>query len=205
MARIAGSDMSVGKAVLGLVIERPDHGYQLVRRLEERFESAKFVPSSVYKALERLEKRRLIVAVGSEGDQHGSVARSPGTKYEATSAGVEHFRDWLLASSSAPLVREELQMRIALCQPSDLPRLIEVVYGEELACLGRLETLIRRLDRQQQAPESEEWASLMGTVVDHAEAALWDARIKWLQRVRMYLEQMRSESMRRSGAHLRRV
>jgi DNA-binding PadR family transcriptional regulator len=195
--------MSVAKVVLGLVIERPDHGYQLVRRLDERFGSAQFVPSSVYKALERLEKAGLIRAVaadpGTEEATNGAL-RAPGTKYVATRSGVEHFRNWLLATSSAPLVREELQVRIALCEPRDLPRLIEVVQGEELACLGRLEELSRRLDQGEFIPEGQEWSRLMGSVVDHAEAALWDARIKWLRRVRMFLEQLRGESSRRSSS-----
>ncbi len=200
--------MSVAKVVLGLVIEQPDHGYQLVRRLEERFGSAEFVPSSVYKALERLEKRRLIRAVAADSgpeDAANCASRAPGTKYEATRSGLEHFRTWLLATSSAPLVREELQVRIALCEPRDLPRLIEVVYGEELACVGRLEALIRRLDQEDSTPEGQEWSRLMGSVVDHAEAALWDARIRWLRRVRMFLEQLRGESTRRSRAALPRV
>ena len=101
--------MSAGKAVLGLVIQRPGYGYQLEQRVKERFGSAQFVASSIYKALGRLEKDRLIRVVGGEELELADAERSRRIKYEATPEGSAYFRGWLRASSSVPLVREELQ------------------------------------------------------------------------------------------------
>jgi DNA-binding PadR family transcriptional regulator len=205
MAARRGSDMSAGKAVLGLVIQRPGYGYQLEQRVKERFGSAQFVASSIYKALGRLEKDHLIRVVG--GEEAGASAdaeRSRRIKYEATAEGVVYFRQWLRASSSVPLVREELQLRIAFCEPHDLPRLIEVIHGEELVCLGMLNEFQRSLDEHPPpAGAGDEWSRLMDVAVDHAEAGFWDARIKWLQDVRMLLEGLRAEAERHAAPSLR--
>jgi DNA-binding PadR family transcriptional regulator len=51
--------MSAKNAVLGLVIERPGYGYDLARRLEERFGSSGFAPTGVYSALDQLSSEAL--------------------------------------------------------------------------------------------------------------------------------------------------
>ena len=117
--------------MLGLVIERPGNSYQLERRLEGRFGSAQFGHATAYHALKRLTKQGLIRPVG-DGDEAAALARAeagdlPATAYEATPAGITHFRRWLRASTATPPVREELQAKIAFCGPEDLPRMIEIV------------------------------------------------------------------------------
>jgi DNA-binding PadR family transcriptional regulator len=197
--------MSAGKAVLGLVIQRPGYGYQLEQRVKERFGSAQFVASSIYKALGRLEKDSLIRVVGGEDvDMAADAERSRRIKYEATPEGVAYFRSWLRASSSVPLVREELQLRIAFCEPQDLPRLIEVIHGEELVCLAMLHEFQRSL-AEDIGTAPQEWSQLMDTAVDHAEAGFWDARIKWLQDVRLLLEGLRAEAERAASRSIQAV
>jgi DNA-binding PadR family transcriptional regulator len=195
--------MSAGKAVLGLVIQRPGYGYQLEQRVKERFGSAQFVASSIYKALGRLEKDNLIrVAGGSEEIELADAERQRRIKYEATQEGVGYFREWLRASSSAPLVREELQLRIAFCEPHELPRLIEIIHGEEQVCLAMLGDFQRSVREGEQLNgklERREWSRLMDMAVDHAEAGFWDARIRWLQDVRVFLEGLRAEAGRYAG------
>jgi len=189
--------MSAGKAVLGLVIQRPGYGYQLEQRVKERFGSAQFVASSIYKALGRLEKDNLIRVVGEEQPELADAERQRRIKYEATQRGMGYFREWLRASSSVPLVREELQLRIAFCEPHELPRLIEIIHGEEQVCLAMLNEFQRSL-REAECVDSRrgEWARLMDMAVDHAEASFWDARIRWLQNVRIFLEGLREEAER---------
>jgi DNA-binding PadR family transcriptional regulator len=199
--------MSAGKAVLGLVIQRPGYGYQLEQRVKERFGSAQFVASSIYKALGRLEKDSLIRVVGGEPLELVDAERSRRIKYEATPEGVEYFRQWMRASSSVPLVREELQLRIAFCEPHELPRLLEIVRGEEMVCLQMLRDFQRAIDDEEEfhngLPEphggAHEWARLMSMAVDHAEAGFWDARIRWLQDVRLFLEGLREEAERHAA------
>ncbi len=184
--------MSAKHAVLGLVIERPGYGYQLAQRLEERFGSSGFAPSGVYSALDQLSRDDFIRSAGEMGA--GPARRAaPRMIYEATDLGIEHFEAWMLGSSPTPPLRDELHIKIALCRPRNLPRLIDMVYGQELACMGRLRDL-KRNSKEQAALQSREWPRLMRVLARDAEMAMWQARIEWLQTARELLERMREES-----------
>jgi hypothetical protein len=126
-----------------------------------------------------------------------AVRRSPGSRadsrsFEATPAGVTHFEKWLLSSSTAPPLRDELHMKVALCQPHNLPRLVELVYGQELVCLARVQELKRSFERAR-PPAPDRWSGLVLVHIRDAELSFWDARLTWLQGVRESLEGMRSE------------
>jgi len=184
--------MSAKHAVLGLVIERPGYGYQLAQRLEERFGSSAFAPSGVYSALDQLSRDEFVRSAGELGA--GPARRAaPRMIYEATDEGVDHFEDWMLGSSPTPPLRDELHMKIALCRPRNLPRLIDMVYGQELACMGRLRDLKQVAD-DEAAGDPQEWSRLMRVLSRDAEVAMWKARIEWLQTARELLERLREES-----------
>jgi DNA-binding PadR family transcriptional regulator len=176
---------------LGLLIEQPGTCYQLERRLEGRFGSAGFAHGTTYHAVKRLAKKGLIRAV--EGDQSTLPARagsgSPrATAYEATAKGIAHFENWLRASTVMPPVREELLTKIAFCEPADLPRMVEIVREAELACMAQLEDLNERMRRQRRLAGDDEWRRTMSVIVTSGDAAWWDARIRWLQALRQYLQ-----------------
>jgi hypothetical protein len=202
--------MSAKIAVLGLVIEEPGPPHRLTAKLRQRLSSAEFVDSNVYSALTRLERDGLVRAVEDEDVEESTTLvavatspaarraarRTPGARadsrmFEATPAGVQHFEEWLLGSSSAPPLRDELHMKVALCQPHNLPRLIELVYGQELVCLGRVQELRRSFQRMQ-PPSPDRWSGLVLVHVRDAELSFWDARLTWLQGVRESLERMHS-------------
>ena len=191
--------MSAKYAILGLVIERPGYGYQLAQRLEERFGSSAFAPSGVYSALDQLSRDEFVRAASEMG--LGPARRAaPRMIYEATDQGVNHFEEWIVGSSPAPPLRDELHMKIALCRPSNLPRLIDLVYGQELACQGRLRDLEEGVEGAASG-DSRDWSRLMRDLVRDAEIALWKSRIEWLQNARELLEGLRVES-RRSPAQV---
>ena len=182
--------MSAKHAVLGLVIERPGYGYQLAQRLDERFGSSGFAPSGVYSALDQLSRDDLVRSAGEMGA--GPARRAaPRTIYEATEEGVDHFEAWMLDPSPAPPLRDELHMKIALCRPRNLPRLIEMVSGQESVCLGRLQDL-KRLTGEASST-SRDWSAMMRMLATEAEVAFWNSRIEWLQNARELLEQLRDE------------
>jgi DNA-binding PadR family transcriptional regulator len=185
--------MSAKYAILGLVIERPGYGYQLAQRLEERFGSSAFAPSGVYSALDQLSRDALVRAAGEMGPGHARRA-APRTIYEATDEGVDHFEAWMLGSSPTPPLRDELHMKIALCRPRNLPRLVDLVYGQELSCMGRLRDLKATSEIGVVEGDAYEWSRLMRTLARDAEVALWRARIEWLQSARELLEGLQEES-----------
>jgi DNA-binding PadR family transcriptional regulator len=188
--------LSAGEAVLGLVIEQPDRGFSLERRLEQRFGSARFTYSTAYNALYRMERRGLVRV--ADGDAHGADE----AVYEATPEGVEHFRRWVRSSMHPTVLRDEIHARVALCEPRDLPRLIEILHAEELACLAELDGIRGRIVAEQRSAvvrdASQEWSTLMGRGVADAEAAFWGGRITQLSRLRSYLDDLREEAERRS-------
>jgi DNA-binding PadR family transcriptional regulator len=176
--------LSAKYAILGLVIERPGYGYQLAQRMQERFGSSAFAPSGVYSALDQLSRDRLVRCAGEMGA--GPARRAaPRMIYEATSEGTEHFEAWMLGSSPAPPLRDELHMKIALCRPRNLPRLIDMVYGQELACISRLRDLTELNERD--AAAEQEWGRMMRVLTREAEIALWRSRVEWLQGARELL------------------
>src|SRR5271154_2606401 len=192
--------MSAKYAILGLVIERPGYGYQLAQRLGERFGSSAFAPSGVYSALDQLSRDEFVRAAGEIGP--GPARRAaPRMIYEATEEGIDHFESWLLGSSPTPPLRDELHMKITLCRPGNLPRLIDLIYGQELACIGRLHD-IKRSAEGEAAGAVQEWSRLMRMLARDAEIALWKARIDWLRSARDLLDGLLEESRRahRRGA-----
>jgi hypothetical protein len=142
--------------------------------------------------------------VGPGRQRPASRRRAPGSRadsrsFEATPAGVRHFEEWLLKSSTAPPLRDELHMKVALCQPHNLPRLVELVYGQELICLSRVEELKRTFDRMR-PPAPNRWSGLVLVHIRDAELSFWDSRLTWLQGVRVSLEGMHAEYERATGA-----
>jgi hypothetical protein len=197
MGGTTAQPLSAGDAVLGLVIEQPGNSYQLEQRLEARFGSAQFSHATAYHALKRLSKQGLISPIedsspaaqsAASANPDADVADLPATAYEATPAGIVHFRRWLRASTATPPVREELQAKIAFCGPEDLPRMVEIVREAELACAAQLEDLNQRMRRQRLLDRDDAWRRLTGMIVTAGDVAWWDARIKWLQTLRQYLQ-----------------
>ena len=205
------SEISAGEVVLGLLIERPDTCYQLDKRLAERLGSAQFSRGAAAGAVKRLQERDLVRPFereervsdhGAGGSALRALEGRRKTFYEPTPAGVEHFRRWLRASTQTPPVREELHAKIALWGSEDLSRLIEIIREAEMGCAQQLQELSRRTrsEREREAAEASEWARTMRLIAMSGEVMWWDARIKWLQDVRLYLEKQREHQRCPAGS-----
>jgi hypothetical protein len=138
------------------------------------------------------------------GRERPARRRAPGSRsdsrsFEATPAGVRHFEQWLLGSSTAPPLRDELHMKVALCQPHNLPRLVELVYGQELICLARVQELKQTFERMR-PPAPNRWSGLVLVHIRDAELSFWEARLTWLHGVRESLEGMHAEYELATGA-----
>ncbi len=195
------SEMSAGEIVLGLLVERPDSCYQLDKRMAERLGSAQFSRGAAAGAVKRLLERDLVRP--SEREAQADLRIVDGrrkTVYEPTPAGEEHFRSWLRASTQTPPVREELHAKIALWGSEDISRLIEIVREAEMSCTLQLQELNRRTRVERQRSGANEWERAMQLIVIAGEVTWWDARIKWLQDVRLYLERQYERQQRNAGS-----
>ncbi len=158
------------------------------------------VPGAAAAVVEQAGIRRQQAVAGRRRPAPG---RAPGSRaysrsFEATPAGVRHFEEWLLRSSTAPPLRDELHMKVALCQPHNLPRLVELVYGQELICLARVQELKHTFERMR-PPAPNRWSGLVLVHIRDAELSFWEARLTWLQGVRESLEGMRAAYERATG------
>ena len=190
MTRVSrGSDGFGRELILGLLAEEPANCYKLDRHLAERFGSAGYTQGTARQAIKRLIDDGLVCA--RDGRSHaasGSGLRARVTLYEPTPAGIERFEEWMWAAVSTPPVREELHAKIALCRPPDLPRMVGIVREAESVCAGKLQSLNLRVRSHRQELDEEDFRARMDLVVSTGDQAWWDSRIKWLQRVRIYLE-----------------
>jgi DNA-binding PadR family transcriptional regulator len=188
--------MSAKNAVLGLVIERPGYGYDLARRLRERFGSSGFAPTGVYSALDQLSSEALVRNAGSRRDG-ASERAAPRTIYEATSKGIDHFERWMLGDSSLAPVRDELYMKIALSKPHNLLRLVELAEAQERDCLVRLDALRQPAAHPRSAPKV--WSEMAVLLVRDAEIKQLQARVEWLQKARVVMSKLNSVQAKGAG------
>ncbi len=112
-------------AVLSLVVQEPDTVAGVSRRLKEQFPAAQFPESSAHNNMRSLAQTGHIRLV-EEG------AEPPLNRYEATTAGDELSRRWLL-SSLPPMMRDPLQGKLAFVGSEQIAALIRLVREEEQA------------------------------------------------------------------------
>jgi DNA-binding PadR family transcriptional regulator len=166
------SGLSTKHVVLGLLIERPGYGYDLQQRLDARVGFLRLSESAVYKILERLERQGWIEETGEK--RFGATRRgAPRVTYRATAVGRERFKEWIATPSDRAVVRDELQAKLNVSDPSDLPELLAVAEAQGRECLAELATLRRPVLAQVAEPDVA-WHDAAVMMVD-------DFKLRWLQ------------------------
>lgn len=178
--------VSAKHAVLGLVIDRPSYAYRIASGVRRQLRFADLADSYPYWALEKLETEGLVRRVDESGNPLSGGTPGRRAIFEATPLGVASFEGWLLSTAAEPPLRDDLHFRIALCRPRDAPRMIELIQGQELVCLGRVQDLKRAAEAD--GVEGSAWDRMVRVISRDAELAFWHARIEWLQGVREMLE-----------------
>ena len=182
--------MSVKYAVLGLLAQRRGYGYDLVQRFEEQVGPAwQLNAGAIYVALDKLEQEGLVRPVtGPDGEAPTTRRRTargaPRVIYEATAQGLARFEDWMAPRSSMSPLREELHLKLALSAPHNLPRLIELTYEQEQACLERLEQHLGAASFDDLLDAAQPWPAVASVMVRDAEIAHLQATVEWLRRIR---------------------
>jgi DNA-binding PadR family transcriptional regulator len=188
--------MASKQAVLGLVIERPAHGYEIIRRMRERCGPSAWGRSTIYRALEELEKSKHVRALG---DVEPRAVR-PRTVYEATPAGIGYFESWMCSQAAMEASRSELELKIVMARPHELPELIGMTWAHEQQCVYQLAAL----GRQTRGIESGgplSWPDVGGTLVRDTEIRRLRSRIEFFQEARktmkLFLDRTAGTSSRR--------
>jgi DNA-binding PadR family transcriptional regulator len=195
--------MSVKYAVLGLLVQRRGYGYDLVQRFEEQVGPAwQLNAGAIYVALDKLEQEGLVRPLASEGGvpptRRRTTRGAPRVIYEPTAQGVERFDEWMATGSSMSPMREELHLKLALSQPRNLPRLIELTYEQEQNCLERLEQYLDSASFDDLLASAQPWSAVATVMVRDAEIAHLQATVEWLRRIREAMRwlQDRPETLR---------
>lgn len=116
----------VSWAVLGLVIQRPSYGYELVQRFERTYGHVLELssPSQIYTALDALERRELIEKL-SPGEAP-EISRQPKPHYRPTPLGVDSHADWLIEQAHDERRRSHLfALQLAVLGPRGALAILE--------------------------------------------------------------------------------
>ena len=132
-----GSSASMRGALLGLVLERSGHGYELANRLVTRLgETWRVNVKDVYRLLEQLEDADL---VSSSEEPRRGVRRGTHAVYFATESTEAALVLWMETLVPMAPVRVGLQAKLAVAREQDAPRLLVALRQYERECLDLLQ------------------------------------------------------------------
>lgn len=134
----------VACAVLGLVIEKPSHGYEIGQRFERRF--GRFLSvgrSSIYAALGSLMDAGLIEKLSSHSSTGARRGAKAGASYRATAQGARAYRAWLAERVRNDPQRVEMLGRMLLAGVHSVEAALDFVGRYERECVREAQELSR--------------------------------------------------------------
>ncbi len=163
-------------ALLGVLLERPGHGYDLANRLITRLGATWQIDKvTIYRQLETLAEQGLAYAVeGTRSDEDGR----PLITYHPTEETAGAFTAWMDQLLPRKPVRLDLQAKLAVARAEDVPRLLAAVSGHERECL-QLAALV--------APSAGAPTCLAGVFLECTRDSvhgMLEAEIAWAKRTR---------------------
>jgi DNA-binding PadR family transcriptional regulator len=188
-----GAPVSMKQAVLGLIVERPGYGYDLIRRFNERLGAAWHLNSStVYAAIDDLWDRGFIVVRDERGPVRGRPRRSSKLIYEATPPGGASFQTWLTAPiGKVEPVRAEILLKLALATQEYALPLLQVIDVQIDACSTALAEQLADYQLDPGRAREISWAVAAGYFISDAGIGRLQADLAWLRRVRAGVEALR--------------
>jgi DNA-binding PadR family transcriptional regulator len=125
-------------AVLGLLLERPSYGYEVLVRFRRAFDVGQWAisPQGIYASLDRLERDGLIEPI-AEASAY-LRRRQPKTPYRVTADGARELRQFLETPMNADPSRAEFLVRLQCAISKDTDALMQLLDGYENACLDEL-------------------------------------------------------------------
>jgi DNA-binding PadR family transcriptional regulator len=165
---------SIAWALLGLVIERPSYGYELVHRFRRTY--GETLPLSgakrLYVALDTLKVHSLIEQVHGPAPEPPAL-RQPRPHYRATAQGVRAYEEWLLIQLEEERQRQRLFVRqLALLEPEVA---LDVIDRYEEECLGEADDA---------SPVETEREGVAQRLAEQDEELALEARLSWIRYAR---------------------
>jgi DNA-binding PadR family transcriptional regulator len=125
-------------AVLGLLLERPSYGYEVLVRFRRAFDAGQWAisPQGLYASLDRLERDGLIEPVTVQAAE--TSRRQPKTPYRVTEHGADALQRFLETPMGANPSRAEFLVRLQCAASRETDALLLMLDGYERACLDEL-------------------------------------------------------------------
>lgn len=179
----------LGWALLGLLIERPSYGYELVARFQSTYGNTLVLSSGshIYRLLELLRSHSMIEEIEA-GTQKSALPRQPKPHYRATAQGVRAYKDWLVVQLGEERHRQQLFARqLAMLEPEAALAVVEATERECLQEAG-------------EAPQASEESSpgdgpsgVAKRLADEEERLALGVRLSWMEYARTELKALIDE------------
>lgn len=163
------------------MLERPGYGYALQQQIAQRLGFLGLADTAVYKTLERLEQDAWVEEAGEK--EVGRTRRgAPRVMYRPTARGVEQFKRWMATPSHRSVLRDELQAKLVLSRPEDLPYLIKAAESQAQECLAEL-AVLGRPGLADARSSDVPWNVAARMMVDDFEARRLASLVDWLDAI----------------------
>ncbi len=184
--------MSIKYALLGILAEKPRHGYDLKRTFDERlgdFWSLNY--GQIYTTLERLRADGLV-----ECEAIAQTDRPDKKIYRVTQAGLEDFQDWRVRPIKAEprALRDELFLKLMFMSEDETEPVLQLIQTQQGVYMAHMMQLTDRKYQIEQnarrsldsaADETErrriEHERLIGTLLIDVALQHAEADIRWLR------------------------
>jgi DNA-binding PadR family transcriptional regulator len=183
----------VACAVLGLVIEKPSHGYEIGQRFERRFGGFLSVGrSSIYAALGSLMEAGLIEKLSSRSTTGVSRGAKAGASYRATARGARAYRGWLAERVRSDPQRVEMLGRMTLAGVHSVEAALDFIGCYERECVREAQELARPIESA--AADRAGISGLLERLLVEERRRIIDAQLAWITYARAELRAVRAAS-----------
>lgn len=183
----------VACAVLGLVIEKPSHGYEIGQRFEGRFGAfLNAGRSSIYAALGTLMDAGLIEKMpgrSTTGVRRGAKAGAP---YRATARGARAYRGWLAERVRNDPQRVEMLGRMTLAGVHSVEAAIDFIARYEQECVREAQELARP---ERSGADHLGVAGVVERLLIEERRRMIDAQLGWITYARAELRAVETASV----------
>jgi DNA-binding PadR family transcriptional regulator len=186
LAGFAALRSQVACAVLGLVIEKPSHGYEIGQRFEARFGAFLSAGrSSIYAALGSLMDAGLIEKMAGRSTTGARRGAKAGAPYRATARGARAYRGWLAERVRTDPQRVEMLGRMTLAGVQSIDAAVDFIARYEQECVREAQELAR--PQRGEGAASFGVAGVVERLLIEERRRMIDAQLAWISYARAEL------------------
>jgi DNA-binding PadR family transcriptional regulator len=180
----------MASALLGLVIERPGHGYELAQRFEQAYGEALPLTNhkNVYRLLKALQAHALIREVRPSAKEKPAPNRMPKARFRASARGVRAYQEWLVSEMEEQRNRQRLfALQLSMLEPGTALSVIERYEQECLRDAGE------PVEPEAIDPQGKSAVGVARRLADADERLALEVRLTWIAYARSELRALIKE------------